>query len=92
VADVFFEGAHSFTQTNCATRSRRAVTGCSRGLTAGGVLKEEQLDEDKEKLADFYHDAGYIDFDSRMSAMFMKPAQAGAALYCLEGPATASGD
>src|SRR6185436_1515100 len=32
-------------------------------LTRSGVLKEEQLDEDREKLTEFYRSAGYIDFD-----------------------------
>ena len=34
-------------------------------LTGGGVLKQDQLEEDREKLAEFYHDAGYIDFELR---------------------------
>src|SRR5206468_2309791 len=32
-------------------------------LTGGGVLKDEQLDEDKDRLGEFYRDAGYIDFE-----------------------------
>src|SRR5437763_11317984 len=32
-------------------------------VTPGGGLKEDQLEEDKEKLTDFYHEAGYIDFE-----------------------------
>src|SRR4030095_12891785 len=32
-------------------------------LTGSGYLKDEQFDEDKEKLAEFYRDNGYIDFE-----------------------------
>jgi outer membrane protein insertion porin family len=31
--------------------------------TGGGVFKDEQFDEDKEKLAEYYRNKGYIDFD-----------------------------
>src|SRR5262249_24895837 len=32
-------------------------------ITGSGVLKDEQFDEDKDKLAEFYRDEGYIDFE-----------------------------
>src|ERR1044071_7233795 len=32
-------------------------------LTGSGVVKEEVLEDDREKLAEFYRDAGYIDFE-----------------------------
>jgi outer membrane protein insertion porin family len=32
-------------------------------ITSGGVFKDEQFDEDKEKIAEFYRNKGYIDFD-----------------------------
>jgi outer membrane protein insertion porin family len=32
-------------------------------ITGSGVLKDEQFQEDKEKLADFYRNEGYIDFE-----------------------------
>ena len=32
-------------------------------LTSHGFLKEEQLEEDKEKLAEYYRNKGYIDFE-----------------------------
>ena len=32
-------------------------------LTGSGHLKDEQFEEDKEKLAEFYRDNGYIDFE-----------------------------
>lgn len=32
-------------------------------LTGAGKLKDDQLEEDKDRLADFYRNEGYIDFD-----------------------------
>ena len=32
-------------------------------LTGSGVFKDEQFEEDKEKLREFYRDKGYIDFE-----------------------------
>ena len=32
-------------------------------ITGSGYLKDEQLQEDKEKLVEFYRDKGYIDFE-----------------------------
>jgi outer membrane protein insertion porin family len=34
-------------------------------LTGSGKLKDEQFEEDKQKLFEFYQDAGYIDFEIR---------------------------
>jgi outer membrane protein insertion porin family len=31
--------------------------------TGGGVFKDDQFDEDKEKLSEYYRNKGYIDFD-----------------------------
>jgi outer membrane protein insertion porin family len=60
---VDFEGGHAFTQR----RLRKVVKTRRRWmfswLTGSGRLKDEQFDEDKEKLADFYRNEGYIDFE-----------------------------
>ncbi len=63
IADVQFDGAKAFSQ-----RKLRKVVKTRRKwwlswLTGSGVLKDEQFEEDKEKLADFYRSAGYIDFE-----------------------------
>jgi len=63
VEDVYFQGAHAFTP-----RKLRKVIKTRRHwmwswLTGGGVLKKDQLEDDKEKLIEFYRDAGYIDFE-----------------------------
>src|SRR5205085_10768096 len=63
IADVYFEGAYAFPQ-----RKLRKVVKTRRHwmfswLTGTGVLKDEQLEDDRDRLAEFYRDAGYIDFE-----------------------------
>lgn len=63
IDDVVFEGASAYTQ-----RKLRKVLKTRRHwwlsfLTQSGVLKDEQLEDDKEKLGEFYREAGYIDFE-----------------------------
>jgi outer membrane protein insertion porin family len=41
-------------------------------LTGSGVLKDEQFEEDKEKLAEYYRDRGYLDFEIR-NVEFLNP-------------------
>ena len=63
IVDVYFEGAHAFSQKKLRGLIKTRRHWMFSWLTSHGVLKEEELDEDKEKLAEFYHDAGYIDFE-----------------------------
>ncbi len=60
---VEFVGAEAFPQKKLRkvikTRRRWAFS----WITGSGVLKDEQFEEDKEKLAEFYRDEGYIDFE-----------------------------
>jgi outer membrane protein insertion porin family len=41
-------------------------------LTGSGVFKQEQFEDDREKLAEFYRDKGYIDFEIK-EAKFESP-------------------
>ncbi|MEY2408121.1 MAG: outer membrane protein insertion porin family [Verrucomicrobiota bacterium] len=63
VSDVQFEGAESFKQKKLRGQLKTKRHWWLSWLTRSGVLKEDQLDEDREKLAEFYRDAGYIDFE-----------------------------
>lgn len=63
IADVEFIGAKAFTQ-----RKLRKVVSTRRHwmfswITGHGFLKDDDLEDDKEKLAEFYRDHGYIDFE-----------------------------
>lgn len=63
VQEVDFIGARAFTQK----KLRKVVK--TRGhwffswITRSDILKDEQVEEDREKLTEFYRNAGYIDFD-----------------------------
>lgn len=65
VDDVVFDGAEAFSQ-----RKLRGVLKTRRHwflswLTGSGVMKDEVFAEDRERLAEFYREAGYIDFEIR---------------------------
>jgi outer membrane protein insertion porin family len=63
IKDVVFENAEAFKQKKLRKQLKTRRHWMFSWLTGTGVLKDEQLDEDKEKLADFYREAGYIDFE-----------------------------
>ncbi|MGB0580291.1 MAG: outer membrane protein assembly factor BamA [Limisphaerales bacterium] len=59
---VDFAGAAAFTEAKLRkvlkTRRRWAFS----WLTGSGIMKEEQFEDDKQRLVDFYREEGYIDF------------------------------
>jgi outer membrane protein insertion porin family len=62
IKDIRFENAKAFKQ-----RQLRKVLKTKRHwmfsfLTGGGVLKEEEFEDDKDRLTEYYQNAGYIDF------------------------------
>lgn len=63
IKNVEFVGADSFTQRKLRKQLKTRRHWMWSWLTGSGVLKDEQFEEDKEKLADFYREAGYIDFE-----------------------------
>lgn len=63
IADVRFEGARAFSQKKLRKVIKTHRRWMFSWLTGSGVLKDEQLEDDKEKLAEFYRDEGYIDFE-----------------------------
>src|SRR5262245_5665507 len=63
IADVVFDGAHAFKQSKLRKVLKTRRHWWLSFLTQSGVLKDDQLEEDKEKLAEFYREAGYIDFE-----------------------------
>lgn len=63
IEDVEFVGHDAFKE-----RKLRRVVKTRRHwmfswLTGGGVVKDEVMEEDRERLRQFYHDQGYIDFE-----------------------------
>ena len=51
------------------------------------MLKDDQLEDDKEKLIEFYRDAGYIDFDLKEVQQVQKnPRRVTLRFIVSEGP------
>ena len=63
IVDVTFDGADSFKQKKLRKTIKTRRHWMFSWITGSGKLKDEQLDDDKETLAEFYHDAGYIDYE-----------------------------
>jgi outer membrane protein insertion porin family len=60
---VEFVGAHAFSQKKLRHQVKTRKHWMFSWITGHGFLKDEDLDEDKETLAEFYRDHGYIDFE-----------------------------
>jgi outer membrane protein insertion porin family len=65
IRDVVFEGAQAFSQGKLRRTIKTRRHWMFSWLTSSGKLKDEQFEEDKNKLAEFYRDEGYIDFEIR---------------------------
>ena len=63
IEDVYFEGAYAFPQRKLRKQIKTRRNWMFSWLTGSGVLKDDQMADDKEKLAEFYRNAGYIDFE-----------------------------
>jgi outer membrane protein insertion porin family len=63
IKEVEFVGAEAFKQKKLRKQVKTKRRWMFSWLTGSGVVKDEQLEDDKEKLADFYREAGYIDFE-----------------------------
>src|SRR6185503_20326143 len=57
VEDVQFDGAHVFTQRKLRSQLKTKRHWWLSWLTRSGVLKEDQLEDDEDRLAEFYRDA-----------------------------------
>ena len=60
---VEFVNAQAFTQKQLRKTIKTRRHWMFSWITGGGVYKDEQFDDDKEKIAEFYRNKGYIDFD-----------------------------
>jgi outer membrane protein insertion porin family len=63
IIDVVFDGAKAFPQKKLRKVIKTRRTWMFAWITGAGKLKDEQLADDKDKLADFYHNEGYVDFE-----------------------------
>ena len=63
VVDVTFEGASVVPQKKLRKVIKTRRHWMFSWLTGSGKLKDEQLEDDRDKLANFYREKGYIDFE-----------------------------
>jgi outer membrane protein insertion porin family len=80
IVDVQFVGAKAFSQRKL--RGGFLVSGGAfkktrrhwmfSWITSHGFLKEEDFDDDKDRLVEFYHDRGFIDFEIK-DVQFVTP-------------------
>jgi outer membrane protein insertion porin family len=65
IKEVQFVGAEAFPEKKLRKVIKTRKHWMFSWLTGSGVLKDEQFEEDKEKLTAFYREKGYIDFEIR---------------------------
>lgn len=65
IDDVVFSGAEAFSQGKLRRVLKTRRHWFLSWLTGSGVLKDEVFAEDRERLAEFYREEGYIDFEIR---------------------------
>jgi outer membrane protein insertion porin family len=63
IVRVEFNGAHAFSERKLRKEIKTSAHWAFSWLTGSGVFKEDQLREDRERLAEFYREKGYIDFE-----------------------------
>ena len=63
IASVNFDNATAFPENKLRKTIKTRKRWFMSWLTGSGTLKDEQLEDDREKLADFYRENGYIDFE-----------------------------
>jgi outer membrane protein insertion porin family len=63
IVEVDFVGAKAFPLKKLRKTIKTRKHWMFSWITRSGVFKEDQFDEDKEKLTTFYRDKGYIDFE-----------------------------
>ncbi|HNV00216.1 MAG: outer membrane protein assembly factor BamA [Verrucomicrobia bacterium] len=65
IDDVVFVGAQGFKQSKLRRVIKTRRHWMFSWLTGSGVFKDEQFEDDKDRLAEFYRNEGYIDFQIR---------------------------
>lgn len=63
ITDIQFVGAAAFTEKELAKQLKTKEKWMFSWLTGSDKFKDDQFDEDKERLAEFYRNKGYLDFE-----------------------------
>src|SRR6185369_9141643 len=73
IIEVDFVGAQAFKQKKLRKVIKTRKHWMFSWLTGSGYLKDEQFEEDQEKLRDYYRDHGYLDFEIK-KVDFLNPS------------------
>ena len=63
ITDVVFDGTTAFPQKKLRKELKTRRWWMFSWITQSGKLKDDEFEDDKEHLAEFYRDKGYIDFE-----------------------------
>ncbi len=63
IKEVEFIGAAAFTQKMLRKEIKTRRHWMFSWITGSGVFKEDEFDDDRNQLTDFYHNHGYLDFE-----------------------------
>jgi outer membrane protein insertion porin family len=63
IIDIHFDGAKAFTEKVLRKQLKTARHGMWSWITGSGVLNSDDFAHDREALADYYRDHGYLDFE-----------------------------
>lgn len=86
VVDVVFEGATVFKQKTLRGELKTRRWWMWSWLTGSGKLKDDEFADDQEKLAEFYRNKGYIDFELKeVKTNYLKPTRMELRLVINEG-------
>jgi len=72
IVQVEFVGANAFSQAKLRKVIKTRRHWMFSWITGSGYLKDEQFEDDQEKLHEFYLDSGYIDFEIK-DIQFINP-------------------
>ena len=76
IVDVMFDGATAFPQKKLRKTLKTRRWWIFSWITQSGKLKDDVLEDDKDKLSDFYREKGYIDFDLKeVKQEFLTPSR-----------------
>ena len=65
IIEVDFAGAQAYTQRKLRGVVKTRKHWMFSWITGHGFLKDEELEDDRDRLTEFYHNDGYIDFEIR---------------------------
>ena len=76
IVDVVFDGAKAFPQKKLRKTLKTRRWWMFSWITQSGKLKDDVLEDDRDKLSEFYREKGYIDFELKeVNQEFLTPTR-----------------